>query len=34
LEKGYSEEDIRKICYENVFRVWKQVIEVARESKT
>ncbi|MCZ6693599.1 MAG: dipeptidase [Bacteroidetes bacterium] len=34
LEKGYSEEDIRKICYANVFRVWKQVIEVARESKT
>ncbi len=29
LDRGYSEADIRKICYENVFRVWRKVIEVA-----
>jgi membrane dipeptidase len=23
LRRGYSERDIRKICYENVLRVWK-----------
>jgi len=25
LDRGYSEEDIAKICYQNVFRVWKAV---------
>ena len=25
LKRGYSEEDIAKICYKNVFRVWKAV---------
>lgn len=25
LDRGYSEEDIAKICYKNVFRVWKAV---------
>lgn len=25
LKRGYSESDIAKICYENVFRVWKAV---------
>ena len=25
LERGYSEEDIAKVCYKNVFRVWRQV---------
>ncbi len=25
LKRGYSEEDIAKICYQNVFRVWKAV---------
>lgn len=25
LERGYSDEDIAKICYKNVFRVWKEV---------
>lgn len=25
LRRGYSRQDIRKICYGNVFRVWKQV---------
>ncbi len=32
LKRGYSEEDIAKICYKNVFRVWEQVEKVARES--
>lgn len=27
LKKGYSEEDIAKICYKNVWRVWKKVQE-------
>ncbi len=31
LERGYSEEDIEKICYGNVFRVWNEVQEVAQE---
>ena len=25
LDRGYSEEDIAKICYQNVFRVWRAV---------
>lgn len=29
LERGYSEEDIQKICSGNIFRVWNRVIEVA-----
>ncbi len=29
LRRGYSPEDIAKICYENVWRVWNKVIEVA-----
>ena len=29
LERGYSEEDIAKICYKNTFRVWNKVQEVA-----
>ena len=29
LKRGYSEEDIAKICYQNVFRVWSQVLETA-----
>jgi membrane dipeptidase len=31
LKRGYSKEDIRKICYANVFRVWRQVEKVASE---
>lgn len=31
LERDYSEEDIEKICYGNVFRVWNEVQEVAQE---
>jgi membrane dipeptidase len=30
LKRGYSEEDIAKICYKNVFRVWNEVEKVAR----
>jgi membrane dipeptidase len=29
LQRGYSEEDIAKICYKNVFRVWNEVEKVA-----
>ena len=32
LKRGYSEEDIEKICSKNVFRVWNKVIEVAGQS--
>ncbi len=31
LERGYSEEDIAKICYRNVFRVWNQSADIAAE---
>ncbi|MFZ5972286.1 MAG: dipeptidase [Bacteroidota bacterium] len=31
LKRGYTEEDIEKICYKNVFRVWNKVIEVANQ---
>ncbi len=29
LRRGYTEEDIEKICYKNVFRVWNRVSEVS-----
>ena len=29
LRRGYSDEDIAKICYKNVFRVWNTVLEAA-----
>ena len=32
LKRGYSDEDIAKVCYKNVFRVWKKVQEVAKSS--
>ena len=32
LKRGYSAEDIEKICYKNVFRVWNKVIELSDES--
>jgi membrane dipeptidase len=31
LKRGYSEEDIRKICYANVFRVWSEVERISKE---
>jgi membrane dipeptidase len=30
LKRGYSEEDISKICYKNVFRVWTSVLNRAK----
>ncbi len=32
LKRGYSREDIEKICYKNVFRVWKAVEDYAKAS--
>ncbi|WP_163380913.1 dipeptidase [Cyclobacterium sp. SYSU L10401] len=32
LKRGYSKEDIEKVCYKNVFRVWKEVEEFANAS--
>ena len=31
LERGYSDEDIRKICGENALRVWSKVEEVSKK---
>jgi len=31
LKRGYTPEDIEKICYKNVWRVWDQVIEVSEK---
>ena len=33
LKRGYSEEDIVKICYKNVFRVWEAVEKAANKAK-
>ncbi len=30
LKKGYSEEDIEKVCSGNIFRVWSQVEKIAK----
>jgi membrane dipeptidase len=32
LKRGYTEEDIAKICYKNLWRVWNKVEEVAKGS--
>ncbi|MBL7873438.1 MAG: dipeptidase [Cyclobacteriaceae bacterium] len=32
LKRGYSEEDIAKICYRNIWRVWNKVEQVAKTS--
>jgi membrane dipeptidase len=32
LRRGYSPDDIAKICYANVWRVWNKVIEVSNNS--
>lgn len=34
LKRGYTPEDIQKICYANTFRVWRKVQEVAQELQT
>ena len=31
LKRGYSEEDIEKICYKNIWRVWSAVEEAAQK---
>ncbi len=31
LKRGYSDEDIEKICYKNSFRVWNKVIDVSKQ---
>lgn len=31
LERGYTEEDIAKLCYRNLFRVWEAVEQVASQ---
>ncbi|MFK7951389.1 MAG: dipeptidase [Ekhidna sp.] len=31
LKRGYSKEDIEKICYKNTFRVWNKVQEIANQ---
>ncbi|MEQ8532560.1 MAG: membrane dipeptidase, partial [Imperialibacter sp.] len=33
LKRGYTEEDIAKICYQNVFRVWNAVLDKSKELK-
>ena len=33
LKRGYSEEDIEKICYKNIWRVWREVERVAAISQ-
>lgn len=32
LKRGYSREDIEKICYKNIFRVWNAVADYAKAS--
>lgn len=33
LKRGYSPDDIEKICYKNVFRVWNKVIATSASAK-
>ncbi|MCI5083407.1 MAG: dipeptidase, partial [Saprospiraceae bacterium] len=32
LKRGYTEKDIEKICYKNVFRVWTEVEKIAKKN--
>lgn len=32
LDRGYSDEDIAKVCYKNVFRVWQSVLDYANQA--
>jgi len=34
LMRGYSDEDIEKICFQNVFRVWEETLRVASKIQT
>lgn len=31
LKRGYTKEDIEKICYKNIFRVWDEVIDYSKQ---
>lgn len=31
LKRGYTEADIKKICYTNIFRVWRSVEKISKE---
>jgi membrane dipeptidase len=31
LKRGYTERDIAKICYQNTFRVWREVMKTAQK---
>jgi membrane dipeptidase len=31
LKRGYTDEDIEKICYKNAFRVWNKVTDVSKQ---
>lgn len=31
MKRGYSDDDIEKICYKNSFRVWNKVIDVSKK---
>ncbi len=31
LKRGYSEEDIEKICYKNIWRVWQATEDFAKD---
>jgi membrane dipeptidase len=31
LKRGYTDQDIARICYQNVFRVWNQVLTLAKK---
>lgn len=33
LKRGYTEEEIEKICNKNVFRVWNEVAKIAKDFK-
>ena len=33
LKRGYSEEDIEKMCYKNLFRVWKEVERISADMR-
>src|SRR6185369_5175575 len=33
LKRGYKEDDIEKICYKNIWRVWNKVEEIAAKSR-
>ena len=32
LRRGYSPDDIAKVCYKNVFRVWNEVISISQNA--